>query len=442
MRHKRATIWTVLALVPALLTAMPAGAASAATVTYAYTGAEQVFTVPSGVSQVQVVAIGAPGASSSLSGGSGARVAGYLPVVAGQTLFVEVGGKGNRRSESPAGAGGFNGGASGGQGGGTGRVAGGGGASDVRTVSSSQAGSLESRLLIAGGGGGAGEFYGLNAGGNADAAGGNGGNAPGAGSGGGGGGGAGTANAPGAGGSNGPGGAAGAPGTLGTGGTGGNSTGFGGGGGGGGRYGGGGGGGADPYGSGGGGGGSSFTVAAAQNVTIGADSTGVPSVVITYSEPSTPIGPVTSVDLHAPVPSLSGLGFSRRTFAAEASGPSARNARKRKPPRGTRVTFRLDRASFVFFRVTRRARGRKVREGGKVVCAKPTRKNRGRKRCTRVVTLAGGFDRNGVPGTNSFHFTGRLGGRRLRPGRYRLVATPTSSGRVGKPTSSRFRIVR
>ncbi len=441
MGHKRATVGAVLALVPALLTAMPAGAASAATVTYAYTGAEQVFTVPSGVGQLQVVAIGAPGASGSRSGGFGARVVGYLPVVAGQTLFVEVGGKGNRRSESPAGAGGFNGGASGGQGGGTGRVAGGGGASDVRTVSAAQGGSLESRLLIAGGGGGAGEFYGLNTGGNADSPGGNGGNSQDAPSGGGGGGGAGTVSAPGAGGG-GVGGAAGSPGTPGTGGTGGNSTGFGGGGGGGGRYGGGGGGGGDPNGSGGGGGGSSFTVAAAQSVTIGADSTGVPSVAITFSEPLPPLGPVTSVDLNAPIPSLFGLGFSKRTFAAEASGPSARNARKRKPPRGTRVTFRLDRASFVSFRVTRRARGRKVRKGGKVVCAKPTRKNRRRKRCTRVVTLPGGFERNGVPGTNSFHFTGRLGGRRLRPGRYRLVATPTSSGRIGTPTSSRFRIVR
>jgi hypothetical protein len=45
-------------------------------------------------------------------------------------------------------------------------------------------------------------------------------------------------------------------------------------------------------------------------------------------------------------------------------------------------------------------------------------------------------------GKNSFHFTGRLNGRRLKPGRYRLVPTPTAGGKTGKPTSLGFRIVR
>ena len=72
----------------------------------------------------------------------------------------------------------------------------------------------------------------------------------------------------------------------------------------------------------------------------------------------------------------------------------------------------------------------------------PTKKNRKRKRCTRVVLLKGSFRRNGVAGKNSFHFTGRLRGRKLKPGRYRLVATPTAGGIKGKPTSRSFRIVR
>jgi hypothetical protein len=33
-------------------------------------------------------------------------------------------------------------------------------------------------------------------------------------------------------------------------------------------------------------------------------------------------------------------------------------------------------------------------------------------------------------------------GRKLKPGRYRLVATPTAGGIKGKATSSGFRIVR
>ena len=71
-----------------------------------------------------------------------------------------------------------------------------------------------------------------------------------------------------------------------------------------------------------------------------------------------------------------------------------------------------------------------------------TNKNRKGKRCTRVVTLKGSFSRTGVAGQNSFHFTGRLNGRKLKAGRYRLVATPTAGGKKGKPTSARFRIVR
>jgi hypothetical protein len=138
---------------------------------------------------------------------------------------------------------------------------------------------------------------------------------------------------------------------------------------------------------------------------------------------------------------VSGLAFSSTTFAAESSGPSARTVRKR-APRGTRVSYTLNQAATVRFTVTRRAKGRKVKRGKKTVCVKPTRKNRKRKRCTRVVTLKGSFSRNGIAGKNSFHFTGRLRGRKLKPGRYRLVATPTAGGNKGKRTSKGFRIVR
>jgi hypothetical protein len=138
---------------------------------------------------------------------------------------------------------------------------------------------------------------------------------------------------------------------------------------------------------------------------------------------------------------VSGLAFSNTTFAAESSGPSARTGGKR-PPKGTRVSYTLNQAATVRFTVTQRAKGREVKHGKKTVCVKPTKKNRKSKPCTRVVTLKGSFSRNGIAGENSFHFTGRLSGRKLKPGRYRLVATPTAGGKTGKPTSSGFRIVR
>jgi hypothetical protein len=76
------------------------------------------------------------------------------------------------------------------------------------------------------------------------------------------------------------------------------------------------------------------------------------------------------------------------------------------------------------------------------VCVAPTKKNRKRKRCTLLVTLAGSFSRDAVTGANSFHFSGLLVGRRLKPGTYSLVATPTAGSTKGQAASAGFRIVK
>ena len=154
-------LWGLLLLALALGPAHAAGTCTAATgttmCTFSPTGAEDTFVVPDGVSSVHVVATGAPGAVGYNGGsaGRGARVSGDLTVDPGQTLYVNVGG-------APTGVapgadcyplslciGGFNGG------GGAGRYGGGGGgASDVREIPRAEAGSLASRLIVAGGGGG------------------------------------------------------------------------------------------------------------------------------------------------------------------------------------------------------------------------------------------------------------------------------------------------
>jgi hypothetical protein len=147
------------ALAPAAQADVPAGCSqSGSTVTCprSSTGAEQPFTVPTGVTSLQVAAVGGTGQASTylgstISGGLGALVNASLPVTPGQQLYVEVGGGGSGA------AGGFNGGGKGSENG-----AGGGGASDVRTCSiaagscSGGGGTLGSRLLVAAGGGGAG----------------------------------------------------------------------------------------------------------------------------------------------------------------------------------------------------------------------------------------------------------------------------------------------
>ena len=145
---------------------------------FGYTGSEQCYLVPAGVTRVGVVAVGAPGGNAGTwrgnpgldpaagVGGDGAQASGDFAVTPGEVLYVEVGGTG-AQGFGPAsnyGASAFNGGGPGGAqtalGGGD-SGAGGGGASDVRTVSCAAGcpgppASLASRLLVAGGGGGGG----------------------------------------------------------------------------------------------------------------------------------------------------------------------------------------------------------------------------------------------------------------------------------------------
>lgn len=123
------------------------------TVTFNYTGAQQTWVVPAGVTSVNVVAEGAQGYDSGATlGGRGGRATGTLAVTPGQTLYVYVGGQGlvTTGINVPMG-GGFNGGGHGlNNGGGPGVAGGGGGASDVR-----QGGfALTDRKIVGGGGGG------------------------------------------------------------------------------------------------------------------------------------------------------------------------------------------------------------------------------------------------------------------------------------------------
>ncbi len=247
--------------------------------TFHYTGAAQDFKVPAGVTQLNVIALGAHGAGSPEA--YGGRVHAVIPVIPGKKLVVFVGGDASGQNR------GFNGGANGGLNRhGLEDGFGGGGASDVRENGDQ----LDDRIVVAGGAGGQGgeESYGVGGKGGGST-GGSGASGYGSGSYGGGGGTGGTQDSGGSGGSGGGGtggGHRGADGSLGLGGGGGRGcqgrhrhhfcfpdAGGGGGGGGGGYYGGGGGGGGDGlpsasngYGGGGGGGGSCYAESSATNV--------------------------------------------------------------------------------------------------------------------------------------------------------------------------------
>jgi len=107
-------------------------------------------------------------------------------------------------------------------------------------------------------------------------------------------------------------------------------------------------------------------------------------------------------------PSLTRLRLSPSVFRTRA----VRGA----PRPGTRVSFRLSEAATTRFRVERALRG-------------------------RWRSVRGSFRRSAGSGAESFRFTGRIAGRRLAPGRYRLLAAPRDAlGTGGAVKRVAFRV--
>lgn len=140
----------------------------------------------------------------------------------------------------------------------------------------------------------------------------------------------------------------------------------------------------------------------------------------------------------SPPPALARLRVAPSAFAAARSGPSVTSRRNI----GARVSYSLEAPAAVRFTVRRSLPGRRTGNGDAARCEATTRANRDAARCTRTLTLAGGFTQRASEGANAFRFTGRLGGRSLRPGAYTLIATPRAGSGSGRPATSRFRITR
>jgi hypothetical protein len=135
-------------------------------------------------------------------------------------------------------------------------------------------------------------------------------------------------------------------------------------------------------------------------------------------------------------PKISALLLSRTIFRAAPGGAAFRAARAGV---GAVLSFRLSEPGSVRFTIERPAAGRTV----KGRCVKPTRSNRGRHRCVRWVAVKGSFTFRGRRGSNRITFRGRIGGKRLRPGSYRLNARVSDRAKNRSRTKrTAFRIVR
>ncbi|WP_372788021.1 WD40/YVTN/BNR-like repeat-containing protein [Paraconexibacter sp.] len=138
-------------------------------------------------------------------------------------------------------------------------------------------------------------------------------------------------------------------------------------------------------------------------------------------------------DLVRPV--LSAAKLSRTRFAL-GKGRTAATART---GRGTTFRFRLSEPATVTIRITKPSAGRKV---GKT-CRAATRKLRRKPRCTYQRPMMLLTRRALAAGARSVPFTGRVGKKALRPGRYR--ATLVARDAAGNTSTSRrlaFRVVR
>lgn len=83
------------------------------------------------------------------------------------------------------------------------------------------------------------------------------------------------------------------------------------------------------------------------------------------------------------------------------------------------IRYRLSEAATLTVRVQRARKGRRVRGQ----CRRETSRNRNRPRCIRYVSLRGRFTDAGEAGSNTRTLPARFRGRRLGPGRYRLLIT-------------------
>lgn len=137
-------------------------------------------------------------------------------------------------------------------------------------------------------------------------------------------------------------------------------------------------------------------------------------------------------------PTLGRIGLSRSVFSAASSGGSTA-AKRRHTPVGTKVSFSVSEPASVRFTVQRKASGR--RSGSR--CAKPTRRNRTKRRCTRWPSVPGSFTVRAKQGRNTFTFRGRMGGKALSAGRYRLVGRASDGAKNRSAVSTAtFRIAR
>lgn len=157
------------------------------------------------------------------------------------------------------------------------------------------------------------------------------------------------------------------------------------------------------------------------------------SAVAEFARASGDAGPSGPASPDTTAPTVSGFSLTHRSFAlARAATLVSALAR------GTAFRFALSEPGKVRISIQHARPGRRVGRH----CRKPSTRLRHHRACKRLVA-AGTLRRTEQAGHASVRFSGRIGRRALRPGRYRATIRATdSAGNVSKPKSAAFRILK
>jgi hypothetical protein len=137
-------------------------------------------------------------------------------------------------------------------------------------------------------------------------------------------------------------------------------------------------------------------------------------------------------------PVISRASLLRKRFRVGKKATAKRAVAARRAKAGTAFRFGLSTAADVTITIRRKAAGR--RAGG--TCRKPSRKLRKRPACTRFVKR-GALVRSGrAAGRHRVAFSGRIGRKALRPGRYRATLVARNAAGASRSVRLAFRVVR
>jgi hypothetical protein len=136
---------------------------------------------------------------------------------------------------------------------------------------------------------------------------------------------------------------------------------------------------------------------------------------------------------------ITALAINPSSFGAAPSGATisraAASKRKGKKKYGATISYHDSQIATTTFTVLREESGRAQGKS----CKKPSKSNRHGKRCTLYAPV-GTFSHADLSGANSLHFSGRLNGRKLAKGRYRLSAVTHNSAGAGPVATREFKI--